>query len=132
MFPAPFHGMNGWNKATDMLTMGASVDPLYIRIHEHDNVGIVVNAEGVSRGARFPDGVTAGEAIPQSHKVALRDLEAGEPVMRYGFVIGYAVRPIARGSWVREELLEMPAAPPLDELPLATATTIDPFWRRAS
>ena len=28
----------------------------------------------------------------------------------------------ARGSWVREELLDMPAAPPLDELPLATAT----------
>ena len=45
----------------------------------------------------------------------------GEPVLRYGQTIGYANRAIPAGSWVREELLDMPAAPPLDELPLATA-----------
>ena len=99
-----------------------SVDPLYIRINQNDNVGIVVNAEGIAPGAQFPGGLTAAEKIPQSHKIALRDLEPGEPVMRYGFVIGYANRAIRAGSWVREELLDMPAAPPLDELPLATAT----------
>ena len=98
------------------------MDPLYIRINQNDNVGIVVNAEGIARGAKIPDGLTAVETIPQSHKIALRDLEPGEPVMRYGFVIGYANRSIRAGSWVREELLDMPAAPPLDELPLATAT----------
>jgi galactarate dehydratase len=98
------------------------VDPLHIRINENDNVGIVANAEGVARGAVFADGLTAAEAIPQSHKIALRDLESREPVMRYGFVIGYANRAIRQGSWVREELLDMPAPPPLDELPLATAT----------
>jgi galactarate dehydratase len=99
-----------------------SVDPLYIRINENDNVGIVVNAEGIAPGAQFPGGLTAAEKIPQSHKIALRDLEPGEPVMRYGFVIGYANRAVRAGAWVREELLDMPAAPPLDELPLATAT----------
>jgi galactarate dehydratase len=41
-------------------------------------------------------------------------------VYRYGFVIGYANRAIPRGAWIREELLDMPAAPPLDRLDLAT------------
>ncbi len=95
--------------------------PLYIRIDARDNVGIIVNEEGVKPGAEFADGIRAIEAIPQSHKITLRDLEAGEPVLRYGAVIGYANRPIARGSWVREDLLQMPAAPPLDQLSLATA-----------
>ena len=97
------------------------MSPLYVQIHERDNVGIIVNAEGVKPGAEFAGGITAVEAIPQSHKIAVRNLETGEPVLRYGAVIGYANRPIARGSWVREDLLRMPTAPPLDQLPLATA-----------
>src|SRR5689334_16278612 len=59
--------------------------------------------------------------MPQAHKVALRDLGRGEPVIRYGQVIGSATRPIKTGSWVREELIDLPAPPPLDQLPLATA-----------
>ncbi|HVW86556.1 MAG TPA: galactarate dehydratase [Bryobacteraceae bacterium] len=97
------------------------MDPLYVQISEKDNVGIIVNAEGVRSGAEFAGGLRAVEAIPQSHKITLRDLEPGEPVLRYGAVIGYANRPIRQGSWVREELLDMPTAPALDELPLATA-----------
>ena len=89
--------------------------PFYVQISPRDNVGIIVDAQGVRRGDEF-----AIEAIPQSHKITLRDIEAGEAVLRYGFPIGYAKRAIPRGAWVREELLEMPGAPPLDELPLAT------------
>jgi galactarate dehydratase len=85
---------------------------MFIRVHPQDNVAIVVDPEGI---------VSGGERIPQAHKIALADLEAGQPVLRYGAAIGYANRRIAAGSWVREEMLEMPVAPPLDELPLATA-----------
>ena len=84
---------------------------MYIQVNPRDNVAIIVN----------PEGYKAREHIPQSHKMALSDLAAREPVLRYGSVIGYANRPIATGSWVREEMLDMPAAPSLDELPLATA-----------
>src|SRR5579863_6462546 len=84
---------------------------MHIRVNPRDNVAIVVD----------PEGYTAREHIPQSHKMALGPLEAGEPVLRYGSVIGYANRPIPEGSWVREEMLRMPTAPSLDELPLATA-----------
>jgi galactarate dehydratase len=86
---------------------------MLISVDPRDNVGIVVDPEGVV--------LEAGERIPQSHKAALRDLAAGEPVLRYGHAIGYANRAIRAGAWVREEFLDMPAAPPLDELPLATA-----------
>jgi galactarate dehydratase len=97
------------------------VRPLFVQIDSRDNVGIIVNAEGVGAGAQFPGGLTAAEAIPQSHKITLRDLSAGEPVLRYGAVIGHAKRDIPRGSWVREDLMHMPDAPSLDELPLCTA-----------
>ncbi len=98
-----------------------SVKPLYIRVHERDNVAIVANADGLTGGASFPCGLTLAEAIPQGHKVALEAIAQGEAIVRYGAVIGHAARPIARGAWVREEMVTMPEAPALDELPLATA-----------
>jgi galactarate dehydratase len=94
---------------------------MYIRVNGRDNVGIIVHPEGVAAGVQLPGGLTAREKIPQSHKVALRDIDTGEPILRYGQVIGHANRAITAGSWVREELIDMPAAPPLDQLPLSTA-----------
>ena len=94
---------------------------MYIRVHARDNVAILVHPEGAMQGAQLSDGLIARERIPQSHKIALRDLASGEGVLRYGQIIGVANRSIRAGNWVREEMLDMPAPPPLDELPLATA-----------
>ena len=58
--------------------------------------------------------------MPQGHKVALVDVAAGAPVLRYGIPIGYAVKDIPAGSWVHERLLQIPAARELDNLPIAT------------
>lgn len=80
----------------------------YIQIDARDNVAIIVSPEGY-------------QGIPQSHKIALTPIETGEPVRRYGQIIGQANRAIAAGSWVREDMLSLPVAPPLDALPLATA-----------
>jgi galactarate dehydratase len=41
-------------------------------------------------------------------------------VRRYNVVIGRAAKPIRKGSWVHERLLEMPAARSLEGLPIAT------------
>jgi galactarate dehydratase len=95
--------------------------PLFIRIHERDNVGIVVDPEGIASGTVLTSEITAQERIPQSHKVALSNIDSGEPVFRYGQIIGYAIRPVKAGSWIHEGLLDMPTAPPLENLPLATA-----------
>lgn len=95
--------------------------PLYIRVSPRDNVAIVVNDGGLPAGSRFADGHVLVEAVPEAHKVALTDIDEAQPIIRYGVVIGYAKRAIARGSWVHEALLAAPAAPALDECPLATA-----------
>ncbi len=95
--------------------------PRYVRLHEKDNVAVIVNDGGVSAGMKLEDGPKIQESIPQSHKVALEKIAEGEPVRRYGEVIGTARRAIAAGSWVKEKDLTMPAAPALDQLPRSTA-----------
>ena len=92
----------------------------YIKVHETDNVAIIVNDRGLKAGTRFPDGLTLVEHIPQGHKVALVDIPVHGEIIRYGEVIGYAVRDIPQGSWIDESLVELPKAPPLHTLPLAT------------
>lgn len=92
----------------------------YIKVHETDNVAIIVNDNGLKAGTRFPDGLELIEHIPQGHKVALLDIPVHGEIVRYGEVIGYAVRDIARGSWIDESMVELPKAPPLETLPLAT------------
>jgi galactarate dehydratase len=98
-----------------------SDSPRYVRLHDNDNVVVVVNDQGVAEGSRFPDGLQVIEGVPQSHKVATVDIPQGGEVLRYGQVIGYALQPIPRGSWVQESQLKMPSAPPLDSLPMSNA-----------
>jgi galactarate dehydratase len=97
------------------------VTPLYVQVHPRDNVAIIVNPDGVPAGASFPSGLTAREAVPQAHKITLCEIAAAGPIVRYGQVIGRAKRDIAEGSWVQEDMVELPSAPPLESLSLATA-----------
>ncbi|RKQ96352.1 galactarate dehydratase [Kushneria sinocarnis] len=99
--------------------------PLIIRINELDNVAIVANDGGLPAGTELADGPPLTEWVPQGHKVALQRIEAGEAVVRYGVAIGYARQPLAPGCWVHEGLLEMPASPQLDNLPMATTAPPD-------
>ncbi|TBR76006.1 MAG: galactarate dehydratase, partial [Burkholderiaceae bacterium] len=87
-----------------------SSPPLYITMHERDNVAIVANDGGLPAGTVFASGLKLIDKVPQGHKVALVDLPAGSPVLRYNVVIGRTTRDVPAGSWVHERLLEMPAA----------------------
>ena len=40
------------------------------------------------------------EAVPDGHKVALRDMAEGTDIIKYGVIIGRATRSIPAGSWV--------------------------------
>ena len=68
-----------------------------LRIHPTDDVAVAV--EAVKKGEAVL-GVTAREDIPAGHKLALRPIQAGETVLKYGMPIGHATRPIAAGEWV--------------------------------
>ena len=98
---------------------------LTIRMHADDNVAIVANDGGLPAGTVLPQGVpgagiTLRDKVPQGHKVALCDMAEGDVVRRYNVPIGYALKPIAAGSWVHERLLQMPSARALEGLPMAT------------
>jgi hypothetical protein len=54
----------------------ASPTAFYIKVHDTDNVAIIVNDNGLKAGTRFPDGLELIEHIPQGHKVALVDIPA--------------------------------------------------------
>jgi len=97
------------------------MQPLFIQVHARDNVAIVVNNDGLSKGAQFANGLVLTESVPQAHKIVLRNMEKGDAVVRYGQTIGIVNRSLRAGSWVREDAIDLPLAPALDALPLATA-----------
>ncbi len=95
--------------------------PRVLKIHADDNVAIVLNDGGLPAGAVLCGGLRLAEAVPQGHKVALVPFAAGAPIRRYGQVIGTAIRAVPAGSWIEASLVQLPAAPTLDSLALATA-----------
>src|ERR1700733_6488552 len=102
------------------MSSGKKLRPLYVQVDPHDTVAIIVNEGGLPRGVRFDSGLELIEDIPEAHKVALVDIPAGAPILRYGSVIGFAESAIPQGSWVHEGRMRLPVAPSLDNLPLAT------------
>lgn len=78
-----------------------------IIIDEIDNVGICTAA--VEAGDKVSFGEVkkvAAEAIPVLHKMALKDIPCGEPVVKYGQIIGYATENIQAGQWVHVHNLD--------------------------
>jgi galactarate dehydratase len=98
--------------------------PLTILMHDRDNVAIVANDGGLPAGTALAGGPVLLDRVPQGHKVALVDIAADAPVLRYGIPIGQSLKPIPAGSWVHERLLKMPQARSLDGLPMATARPV--------
>jgi altronate hydrolase len=70
-------------------------------ISERDNVGTAL--ESLETGRRFKVGsetVVARHAIPRGHKIAVRAIASGEPVVKYGSAIGIAIADIPAGAHV--------------------------------
>jgi len=74
--------------------MPVDAPPHVIQMHGRDNVAIVANEGGLASGTVLPSGLTLRERVPQGHKVALVDLPEGSAVVRYGILIGQALRAI--------------------------------------
>ena len=60
--------------------------------------GLTVHIDGVP--------VTLVQPIPFGHKFAIRAIAQGEPVLKYGQVIGSAARPIAPGEHAHVQNIE--------------------------
>lgn len=74
------------------------------QIHKTDNVATALMAlsAGMVRitGEAEAQEVTALEEIPDGHKIAVTDIAAGTPILKYGIPIGTATADIKKGAWV--------------------------------
>jgi len=95
-------------------------EPLLIHLNQVDNVAVVANDLGLPKGTVLTGGLTLRESIPQGHKIALTDLAPGDPVVRYGVIIAFALQSIPAGGWVNEKNTILPGAPEIDALPMST------------
>ncbi|MEM9840911.1 MAG: UxaA family hydrolase, partial [Pseudomonadota bacterium] len=71
---------------------------LFIRLYPDDHVAVV--REDIEEGRSLADGVSAAADIPAGHKIALRPVEQGGAVLKYGQPIGRASLPIRIGDHV--------------------------------
>ncbi len=69
----------------------------FVKIHEKDNVAVAL--QPIPSGAVW-NGITTIQEIPQGHKIALKDLQAGDKVIKYGFPIGHLTQPVSSGEWI--------------------------------
>src|SRR5580698_8223247 len=79
--------------------------PPVIRLHPDD--GVVIARATLLPGTIVAEGVGVVERIPAGHKVAVRPIAVGEPVRRYGQIIGFASQPITPGQHVHVQNCEM-------------------------
>jgi (2R)-sulfolactate sulfo-lyase subunit alpha len=80
---------------------------IHFVLHDpHDTVAVVV-VEGVKSGAELTGWVmdedrtvnlVAQQDIPIGHKIALKDMNAGDTVVKYGIDMGRVVEPIRAGQ----------------------------------
>ena len=70
-------------------------------ISSRDNVATALEPLEAGRAIDFVGGaVVVAESIPRGHKLALRAIRAGDPVVKYGSPIGNASADIAAGAHV--------------------------------
>jgi altronate hydrolase len=83
------------------------VTPQAVRIHPADTVAVAIRSFSAGDTAVIDDQqITTQQDVPAGHKIALQSHEPGEPVLKYGFAIGRATQPIARGDWVHTHNLQ--------------------------
>lgn len=85
--------------------MTAQPAPSAFQVHASDNVATLLAEAAAGAplaivGSSSKASITASEQIALGHKVALVPIAEGEPVIKFGVVIGVAMRPIAPGEWV--------------------------------
>jgi altronate dehydratase len=80
-----------------------------IQLDAADNVAVVVREIPVGRSIIAADGSQIGvhEIISPGHKFAIRRIQTGENVLRYGQVIGQAIQTIEPGAWVHTHNLRV-------------------------
>lgn len=111
---------------------------LVIRLEDGDNV--VIAREAIPAGQYIPSyGITTQSSIPFGHKIALRALKAGEPILKCGTVIGYANGDLPAGTHMHNDTIRFDISEedyafcadyqPVDPIPEAQCRTFQGYVR---
>lgn len=76
-----------------------------LRLSLSDNV--IVATARIEAGTAVGGGIVLNQRVPFGHKIASRPIAQGEPVVKFGQIIGFASTPIAAGDWVHEHNCDM-------------------------
>jgi altronate hydrolase len=97
---------------TPMTHLDVDASPAALRLNGADDVAIAtvdLDAATTVLAGEAPVALTA--PVPRGHKLALRAIGTGQPVHKYGQVIGYATRDIAAGEHVHTHNIEFANGP---------------------
>ena len=71
--------------------------PRMLRLNPRDN--ILVAVDGLAAG-QSAEGITVSARVPRGHKLACRPIAKGEPILKFGQIIGFAGEDIAPGTHI--------------------------------
>ncbi len=74
--------------------------PRTLLLNAADNIAVAL--ANLEVGTETLQGVGIIRRVPRGHKFATRPVAAGEAVIKFGQIIGFAKEPIASGDWVHE------------------------------
>jgi altronate hydrolase len=110
--------------------------PRMVRLHSSDN--IVVAVDLVEKGSTTQEAL-AIDRIMKGHKMATVMIGQDQPIRKFGQIIGFASKDIAKGEWVHEHNVTMHEfardyafakdAQPEDVLPVAQQATFQGYRR---
>lgn len=87
--------------------MTDETDSRLLRLHPADNVLTVIRSLREGEKVRIGGAeITIGKALPVGHKIAARDITAGEKILKYGAPIGSAICRIVAGEHVHTHNLK--------------------------
>ncbi|MBM6593268.1 UxaA family hydrolase [Microvirga pudoricolor] len=114
-----------------------NLNPRVVRLHAADN--LVVAVDPINPGS-VVGGVTALARVPRGHKMATAPIAEGEPILKFGQIIGFAAKAIPPGDWLHEHNVVMhdfardyhfaEDSKPEEILPLEARATFEGFRRQ--
>lgn len=108
--------------------------PVLLTLASGDDVGVALRNIAVADDCG--NGLSAVTTVPKGHKIALRELAAGQRVIKYGQTIGYASETISAGSHVhvhnlvfRDSDAQHDFASDVPDTPIAATDTFQGYRR---
>ncbi len=88
--------------------MSGQDSPGVIQLSSSDNIAVATRPLEAGERIRMDEcTVELLDRVPLGHKLAVAPIAQGEPVRKYGQIIGQATQPIAKGQWVHSHNLAL-------------------------